>query len=157
MTNTGANAIEPGTTAADGAYSLDGVPKGTFSVRFSHAGYRDRIVSFDGTGKSEIKGNVDLVLASDGKSLELSNVGAMLGQNGESVTVAVLIAGGPAEKAGVQEGDRVVSIDGNSAVGLTRDDCVHRLRGPEGSRVSLVVSRGNKTLEFNLTRAIVTR
>ena len=34
MTNTGANAIDPATTGADGAYSLDGAPKGTFSVRF---------------------------------------------------------------------------------------------------------------------------
>ncbi len=156
-TNSAANAIEHATSGADGAYSLDGVPASTFSVRFSHAGHRDRIMSFDGTGKSEVKGNAELGSAASGGSLELSNVGAMLGQHGEQVTVGFLIAGGPAEKAGVQLYDRVVSIDGKSVDGMTMDDCVQRLRGPEGSRVTLVIERAGKSLDFTMTRAIVVR
>ena len=160
LSNNSAHAIEHGTSSADGAdgaYSLDGVPAGPFSVRFSRAGYRDRIMSFDGTGKSELKGNAELRPADAGGSLELSNVGAMLGQSGDYVTVGLLIPDGPAEKAGVQRNDRLLSIDGKGVEGLTMNDCVQKLRGPEGSRVSIIVSRGGKTLAFDLTRALVVR
>jgi len=160
LSSSSAHAIEHGTSSADGedgAYSLDGVPAGPFSVRFSRAGYRDRIMSFDGTGKSEVKGNAVLGLAASGGSIELSNVGAMLGQSEDHVTVGFLIPDGPAEKAGVHLNDRLLSIDGKGVDGLTMNDCVQKLRGPEGSRVSIVVHRGGKTLEFDLTRALVVR
>ncbi len=58
------------------------------------------------------------------------------------LTVLSPIVGAPAYKAGLQAGDRIVKIDGVSAVGIRKTDEVkRRLKGPKGSRVIVQVQR----------------
>jgi len=59
----------------------------------------------------------------------------------------------PAEKAGIQAGDRVVSIDGQPVAGLSPDEVAARLRGRAGSIVELVIERNGDRLTVRVKRA----
>ena len=57
------------------------------------------------------------------------------------ITIVAPLPGTPAERAGVQPGDRIVSIDGKSTEGWTQDDARGAIRGKTGSNVVLLVER----------------
>ena len=52
-----------------------------------------------------------------------------------------IIPGGPAEKAGIQAGDVIATIDGKSTKGLTSDEDAKMLRGKEGTSCRLGIER----------------
>jgi carboxyl-terminal processing protease len=58
------------------------------------------------------------------------------------ITVVAPLPNTPAEAAGIQSGDRIVSIAGNSTHGWTSDEALRALRGPPGSPVRFVIQRG---------------
>lgn len=159
-TSTGANAIGGSTSDKDGVYSLEGVPPGPFSVRVAAEGYRSKIVSGLTThGAPSIREDILLKPRSEGGGdSELIGIGAVLLPSPRGVLIATLIPDGPADRAGVQRGDRIVRIDGIDASSLTVPDCVQRLRGPEGTRVSLTLARdGSSDLEVTVVRATIVR
>lgn len=145
------------TTDATGHYTLAGVPAGPFSVRYSHESYKERIVSLDASSSATIKQDVDLAKRGDGPDMEMSGIGASLSQGSRFVEVSMVLPGGPAEAAGVQAGDRIERIEGRSAESLSVNDCVQRLRGPEGTRVSVTLGRGNQHIDLTMTRARIER
>ncbi|MBN2353475.1 MAG: S41 family peptidase [Spirochaetales bacterium] len=57
--------------------------------------------------------------------------------------------GTPAYRAGVNAGDLIMKIDGESTLDLTTDDAVSRLRGKPGTSVTLTIRRGG-SLEFDV-------
>lgn len=70
----------------------------------------------------------------------------------KATTGALILAAGPgspAQKAGLQEGDVIVSLDGEAVEGV---DVLHRLLGEEriGIAIRLTVLRGSKRLEFKV-------
>ncbi|MBV8490578.1 MAG: S41 family peptidase [Candidatus Eremiobacteraeota bacterium] len=70
------------------------------------------------------------------------------------ILVENVVPGGPADKAGIQQDDLIVAIDGASTKGLNVQQASSRLRGKEGTHVSLTILREGKTLpDFALTRA----
>jgi carboxyl-terminal processing protease len=71
------------------------------------------------------------------------------------ITVVSPLPDSPAERAGIQTGDRIVEVDGRSTEGWTDDEAQRVLRGRKGSRVTIMVERpGLETLlPFHLTRA----
>ena len=84
-----------------------------------------------------------------------------LGMNRESrrMSVAQVFKGGPADKAGVKDGDVIEEIDGTSTEGIPLPKVVERLRGPEGSQVVIRV-RQPKAAEarvFTITRGVLPR
>jgi len=72
------------------------------------------------------------------------------------VEVSSPIEDTPGWRAGINPGDLIISINGESTDKLTTDEVVGRLRGPPGIVINLVIQRGEK-LEFpvSLTRAII--
>jgi len=59
----------------------------------------------------------------------------------------------PADKAGILPEDLIVSVDGESIVGLTLNDAVEKLRGPIGSNVKISVQRAqDEPFEVNIIR-----
>lgn len=72
----------------------------------------------------------------------------------DTIVVVNTISGGPAESVGIIPNDRIVAIDGVSAIGVGRAEVPTLLRGPRGSVVSLGVERhgADDDLLFNVTR-----
>lgn len=60
---------------------------------------------------------------------------------GGYITVISPIANSPAERAGLEVGDKIVKIDGESAYKITREEVFKKLRGPKGSKVDVVIRR----------------
>ena len=59
----------------------------------------------------------------------------------------------PADKAGILPEDLIISVDGESIVGLTLNDAVEKLRGPIGSKVKISVQRAqDEPFEVNIIR-----
>jgi carboxyl-terminal processing protease len=69
--------------------------------------------------------------------------------------VIEVLAGAPAETAGLLAGDVVTGVDGRSLTGSTIDDSVLLIRGPRGSRVTLTLERDGAELELPITRDTV--
>ena len=70
------------------------------------------------------------------------------------ITVAQPRPGSPAERAGLQTGDRLVELDNKSMRGWTVAEARNALRGPLGSMVNLAVERGQGTrIAVTLERA----
>jgi carboxyl-terminal processing protease len=72
----------------------------------------------------------------------------------DTITVIAPIAGGPAEALGIQAGDKIVTIDGQNAVGLSRNEVPRKLRGPKGTTVRVGIRRAGVPgiLEFTIVR-----
>jgi len=83
-----------------------------------------------------------------------AGVGIQMDVRDSGITVVATLHATPAEQAGIAAGDRIVEIDGKSARGLTAEEAMKTLRGPAGSKVSVVVERPGVTapLAFALTR-----
>lgn len=60
--------------------------------------------------------------------------------------------GGPAEEAGMLVGDVIVTIEGQSAAGMSTTDARDLVRGKEGTQVLLGVRRGDEILDMPVTR-----
>jgi carboxyl-terminal processing protease len=58
----------------------------------------------------------------------------------------------PAYKAGILPGDILVKIDGESTQGMNQFEAGNRMRGKVGTNLVLTVRRGQKELEFKITR-----
>jgi carboxyl-terminal processing protease len=86
---------------------------------------------------------------------ELMGVGIQLSLDTTTKELVVVspIEGTPASRAGVLSKDVIISIDGNSTKGMSTEDAVKLIRGPEGSDVILGLRRGNEVLDVPLTRA----
>jgi carboxyl-terminal processing protease len=72
----------------------------------------------------------------------------------DTITIVSPIAGGPSEKLGILPGDKIVKIDGENAIGMSREDVPKKLRGPKGTVVTVSIKRAGepKLLEFVITR-----
>lgn len=74
----------------------------------------------------------------------------------DTICVVEIVPGGPAERAGMMAGDRIVAVDGRPMTGkkITTDDVLSTLRGDKDTKVTLTVRRGgsHKPLKFELTR-----
>ena len=51
------------------------------------------------------------------------------------------IDGGPAEAVGIKGGDKIIKVDGESILGLSLNEAINLIRGPEGSSVLLTIDR----------------
>lgn len=57
----------------------------------------------------------------------------------------------PSEAVGLQSGDRIVRIDGESAIGIKHDEVRQKLRGEKGTRVDVTIERPGVEERFDLT------
>ncbi|MGE0741662.1 MAG: S41 family peptidase [Hyphomonadaceae bacterium] len=72
------------------------------------------------------------------------------------VRVVSPIDGTPAARAGIQAGDYLTAINGESIVGLTLNEAVRRMRGQEGTDITVTVAReGTDPFDVTLTREII--
>lgn len=83
-------------------------------------------------------------------------VGIVIGMKDKMLTVVSPIEGTPSEKAGIKSGDQIAKIDGKDSKDMALDEAVSKIRGPEGSTVTLSIRRGNEPLkDYALTRSSI--
>lgn len=72
----------------------------------------------------------------------------------DTVRVVSIISDGPSEKVGLMPGDRIVTINDSSAVGLTQNEVTSKLKGTIGTKVDIEVKRRgvSQPIDYTLTR-----
>ena len=68
-----------------------------------------------------------------------------------SVIIVSPINGGPAEKVGIKGGDKIIKVDGESIIGMSLNEAITLIRGPEGSSVTLTIERIGEIEAFDIT------
>jgi carboxyl-terminal processing protease len=80
-------------------------------------------------------------------------IGAEIGMRNDTITVIAPLDGMPAQKAGLRSGDKIYAIDGESALGMTVNEAVKRIRGEKGTEVTLTIIRGeDKPIDITIVR-----
>jgi len=88
---------------------------------------------------------------------KFSGVGIEITIKDGVLTVIAPLADTPAEKAGVRAGDQILEIDGESTEGITLSEASVKIRGPEGTTVTLHVRHKDGTEEdIPIVRATIT-
>lgn len=98
----------------------------------------------------------DAEIADDDLRGSFSGVGVEFVIHQDTIRVQRVIPGGPAERAGLLAGDKIVSADNQALTGdsITNETAIHNLKGPEGSKVKVgVVRHHEKAVKyFTVTR-----
>lgn len=83
-----------------------------------------------------------------------SGIGAQLDKDDDdNIVIVAPISGYPAEKAGLRAKDVILSIDGKSAVGISTDEAVSKIRGEKGTEVKLEIAReGSSKKTYTIIR-----
>lgn len=87
-----------------------------------------------------------------------TGIGAELGTDDDkNIVIVSPLQGYPAQKAGLKPQDKIAAIDGKSTSGLTISAAVKKIRGPEGTKVTLTIIRADGTpFDVEITRAKIT-
>lgn len=90
-------------------------------------------------------------IAAAGESF--GGIGVTIYATADGVRIVDVIPGSPAAEAGLETGDRILSVDGNSLAGNSLDESKDVLRGLVGKPLELSVRREADTLTVTLRRA----
>ena len=81
-------------------------------------------------------------------------IGIQFNVPNDTAIVLEVIAGGPAEKVGMQPGDRLLKVDDVVIAGVKfpQDSMIRRMKGPAGTKVVVTVGRGSDVIPFEIIR-----
>ena len=81
-------------------------------------------------------------------------IGIQFNVPNDTAIVLEVIPGGPSEKAGLLQGDRILQVDDKviAGVGFPQDSMVRRMKGPAGTKVTVTVGRAGTRIPFEITR-----
>ncbi len=82
---------------------------------------------------------------------EFGGLGIEVTQEEGFVKVVSPIDGTPADEAGMEAGDFITHVDGESLLGLTLDKAVDMMRGPVGSEIVITVVREGENEPFDVS------
>lgn len=98
----------------------------------------------------------DASLAQSQLDGEFDGIGVEFGIIRDTIYVVAPLTGGPSEALGIQSGDQIINVDGESmaGVGITNRDVFEKLRGPKGSEVKIDIKRRNNKdlITYEVTR-----
>lgn len=85
-------------------------------------------------------------------------IGALMNTDNGVPIIQSVIPGGPADRAGLRSGDRVLSVDGKSLDGVDIDETVKLIRGDAGTTVKLSILHTGETspVDYSIVREKVT-
>jgi carboxyl-terminal processing protease len=123
--------------------SIDGMVRDLrrrFDDRFSHYFTPDQLQEFNAATSGEFDG-----------------VGLTVSEIPRGLRVARVLPDSPAEAEGIEEGDRIVAVDGKSIAGVSSEVSTARIKGEPGTAVDLrvVSAEGGKPRELTVERASV--
>ncbi len=106
-------------------------------------------------------GHTSFMTAAQSQAMDQSLSGTFVGIGIEvapddgkgGLVVGQVFANTPAETAGVKRGDRIVGVDGKALTGMTQDQIIQAIRGPEGTQVKITIQRaGVANFDLTITR-----
>ena len=105
-------------------------------------------------------GRYDDAIVAANKAIELqtfTGIGINSSIKGGYTVVEGVMEAGPAKKAGIQIGDKIIRIDGKSTKGWNLEQVVQSLRGASGTQVSIKIERkgAEKTIDKTVTRETI--
>jgi carboxyl-terminal processing protease len=91
------------------------------------------------------------------KGSSLSGIGVAVTEVDRGLRIATVYKHTPAREAGLQPGDLITGVNGESIAGKSADAVTAEIRGPAGTKVTLTIeSRNGKKRDVTLTRREVT-
>ncbi|HKY50765.1 MAG TPA: S41 family peptidase, partial [Candidatus Limnocylindria bacterium] len=72
---------------------------------------------------------------------------------GQPIEVIDVIPNTPAERAGVKKGDKIMKVNGEDVSALTTEEVATRVKGPEGTQVTVTFLRGAGEVTLTMSRA----
>ena len=98
----------------------------------------------------------DLKSVSEQLQGNFDGIGVEFNIQRDTIMVVAAITGGPSESLGIQSGDRIIAIEGESiaGIGVKNEDVISKLRGERGTKVNITVFRpaGRKKIDYDITR-----
>ena len=98
-------------------------------------------------------------LVDDSGSLnnEVSSLGLSLGKNSEGIFISAIEKHGPADKAGLQAGTEIISVNGIAQADIPATDALNLFAGPAGSKTNLILRNPERPgkIEVSLTHRFV--
>lgn len=72
----------------------------------------------------------------------------------DTIVVLNALTGGPSEKAGLLQGDRIVKVDERVVAGvkMPQDSMIRLMKGPKGTKVKITVNRDGTIIPFDIIR-----
>ena len=84
---------------------------------------------------------------------QYSGIGIYLSFTTSYPVISGTLPGSPAAQAGLRAGDQIVKVGDKDTKGITADQATALIQGPDGSKVTLEISRAGSTFTVTLTRA----
>lgn len=82
----------------------------------------------------------------------LKGIGVQIGTRDGKLMVIAPLEDTPAEKAGILADDEIIEIDGESTKGITVEKAADKIKGEEGTTVTLVIKRKDDLKTFKIVR-----
>ena len=82
---------------------------------------------------------------------EYGGIGALIQKQGEYVVISEPYEGFPAQKSGLMAGDKIIMVDGESAVGKNTSDVSEKLKGVPGTNIIITIQRYGDTTQQDVT------
>lgn len=121
-------------------------------------GLRRGLVDAAGDPYTEYFDPADAKAFNNELSGSITGIGAELGTDADNnIVIVAPLSGYPAEKAGLKPKDIIAAVDSQSTQGMSVDSVVRKIRGKEGTNVTLTVVRGTqKPFQATITRQKIT-
>lgn len=84
-----------------------------------------------------------------GVTIQLTN------EDDAGFTIVAVTHNSPAELAGLQIDDMIVAVEGESAVEMGMTETQHRVRGEEGTDITITILRDGKEFDVTITRQVI--
>ena len=97
---------------------------------------------------------VELTESESELSGNFEGIGITFNVPNDTAIVLSTIPGGPSEKAGLMQGDRIIKVDEKVIAGkkTPQDSMIRLMKGPKGTKVKITVSREGTLIPFDITR-----
>jgi carboxyl-terminal processing protease len=83
---------------------------------------------------------------------QYGGIGALIGNLDNEIHITDPYEGNPAQKAGIQAGDKILRIDRKPMSGKSVEEASNALKGPKGTTVSLELERNGQILTLDIVR-----
>ncbi len=97
---------------------------------------------------------IELTESDEELSGNFEGIGITFNVPNDTAIVLSPIPGGPSEKAGLIQGDRIIRVNDKDIAGvkMPQDSMIRLMKGPKGTKVKITVNRGGTLIPFDIIR-----